>query len=136
MKLSALAVNETTTLELINPNTEAPLGIFVEVHTPDSAKWKQLDKKYKDHTKKTSILIGKKGEKNEYQVDPSEAESREKVLIAAVIEITGIEDDDFNGKAQADIQKLLKDVSYRWMLEQIGEHCSERSNYFSLLSSD
>lgn len=132
-KLSELAAAETTTVEIVNPHTKAPLEVFVTLHTPDSAKWDQLTKKYSNPDEKQAIIIGKKDEGNKIEIDPAQAESREKVLIAAVTEITGIEDLD---NSPAAYKKMLGDPAHAWMLEQIAEHVSDRKNFLDVRKSD
>jgi len=133
MKLDSLAAPEVTSVEIVHETTKAPLGVVLHAHTPDSAEYARLEKKYSNPAKKTVVNIGKKGSDNSIEIDPEDAIAREKVLVASVYQIDGIDDLEDSPAAR---RKVLTDRRFGYMLRQLAEHVSDSGNYWTPVQDD
>lgn len=125
--LDQLAATDTTEIEIVNAQTEEPLGITVSCYTPDSSKWVNAEKKYAKAQSKQRLILGKKGEGNSIELDSEIAETRKKVILDCITGIDGIDDFEFS---KANVNKMLNDQRYNWFYQQIDEGLQDRDYSF------
>ena len=129
--LTSLASPSTTILNLLHPANDEPLeGVFIEGYTSDSKEYKALERKIKGAPKDGAVILKKKHQ--EIKIDASNAKDTEKLLIASITDIRGIDGLVYSEGAK---EKLLANPDYKWMLEQWGAHCTDRSAFFTTQES-
>lgn len=126
MKLSDLIAPSTTTLELVDEATKEPVGVTLTGHTPDSAAWKALAKKYVTPANKDETVIVKKNGTH-VPIDRNATEKQRKLLIASITNIEGISGWKFSDEKR---DELLGNEGCQWILDQWKAHVDERGNYW------
>ncbi len=127
MKLSNLASAETTTLELLNPENDYPLGVYIVGYTVDSKKWRKAERVIVNPNKKQSVIIEKN--QNRIELDSNAADNKRKLIIDMITDITGLDDWTFS---KENVKSLFDDPAYNWIMEQWSDHLDNRNNFLSI----
>lgn len=127
MKLNDLVIPTTTRMEVLSQYDEAPTGVFITGHTPDSKEWRQAQRAIANPNANTSIELGKKGA-NKIQIpnDPKAYEKRIRLLASVVTNIEGLDDFQFSQSAVLDI--FMND-GCAYIVDQWETHMEDRKAF-------
>ena len=128
MDLNSLRLSDTTTVDLIHPVTDEPVGITITLLAKTSPKVKAVAHRFADKRLAAAVKDGKKA----FRLDSAQMEDESlDILVAATEGWTGVERDGQPVPCTPDeVRALYSTPGFAWIREQVDRALSDASNFF------